>query len=118
MDDDEFESAVEDALDRIPEQLRGAIDNVAIIVQYEPDPDMLEASSTGGLLGLYEGIPLSERQDYPFDLPDRLFIFQGPLERLARDREDLVEQIEVTVIHEVAHYFGIEDDELDELGWG
>lgn len=115
----EFEEAVDDAIDRIPDDLARAMDNVAIFVveEYEPRPG--EAAVTE-LLGLYEGTPLTERDSWwdAGSLPDRISIFRGPLMRLCDSREELVEEILVTVVHEVAHHFGIDDDRLHELGWG
>ncbi len=115
---DEFEEAVDDAIDLIPDDLARAMDNVAIFVveEYEPAPG--EPADTE-LLGLYEGTPLTERDSWweAGSLPDRISIFRGPLMRLCESREELVEEILVTVIHEVAHHFGIDDERLHELGW-
>ena len=115
----EFEEAVDDAIDGIPDDLARAMDNVAILVveEYEPRPG--EPADTE-LLGLYEGTPLTERDSWweAGSLPDRISIFRGPLMRLCGSREELVEEILVTVVHEVAHHFGIDDDRLHELGWG
>ncbi len=114
----QFEQAVDDALGRIPQKLLDRMDNVAIMVEEEPDTRDLPDGQT--LLGLYVGTPLPDRLDawgYG-SLPDRILIFKGPLTRMARDREDLLHQIEVTVRHEIGHHFGISDDRLHELGWG
>ncbi|MGI9624667.1 MAG: metallopeptidase family protein [Acidimicrobiales bacterium] len=106
-----FEQLVADALDQIPDELAELVDNVVVVVEAEP--------TESGLLGLYEGIPLTERDDYGgLMLPDRVTIYSGPLCRLCVDEAQLVEQVTVTVIHELAHHFGIDDDLLDELGWG
>ena len=103
----------------VPDDLAEAMDNVAIFVveEYEPAPG--EPADTE-LLGLYEGTPLTERDSWweAGSLPDRISIFRGPLMRLCDSRDDLVEEILVTVVHEIAHHFGIDDDRLHELGWG
>lgn len=115
---EEFEEAVDDAIDLIPDDLARAMDNVAIFVveEYEPAPG--EPADTE-LLGLYEGTPLTERDSWwdAGSLPDRISIFRGPLMRLCASRQELVEEILVTVVHEVAHHFGIDDERLHELGW-
>jgi len=113
ISDKEFDLAVSEALDQVPEQFLEVLDNVVILVQDEPEgPDK-------HLLGLYEGIPLSERDThYGAVLPDHIFIFRGPLKRYCNSVEELVEEIGVTVVHEIAHFFGIDDEELHELGWG
>ncbi len=113
LTDDEFEQAVADALDSIPQQLTDAMDNVVVLIEPEPpedDPD---------LLGVYDGTPLTERDSWwaAGALPDRITIFQGPLERMCTSSEQLREEIAVTVVHEVAHHFGIDDEQLHELGW-
>ncbi|MGK4582294.1 metallopeptidase family protein [Kitasatospora sp. HPMI-4] len=112
MTRDEFETLVADALDQIPPQLAAMMDNVAVFVEDEPDPDHPD------LLGLYEGTPLTERGEwYAGVLPDRILIYLGPTLRHCETREQVVEEVLTTVIHEVAHHFGFDDGELHELGW-
>ena len=113
MSDEAFDEAVSQALDQVPEQFLEALDNVVILVEDEPDgPDK-------DLLGLYEGTPLSDRDSqYGAVLPDHIFIYRGPLKRMCDSIDELIEEIGITVVHEIAHFFGIEDDHLDELGWG
>ena len=110
---DAFDDLVSDALDAIPDQLARLMDNVVVLVEDEPpadDPD---------LLGLYVGTPLTERgSEYTFHAPDQVFVFRGPLLRMCRDSEELAEEIEITVVHEIAHHFGIDDDQLHAWGWG
>lgn len=109
----EFEEAVADALDSIPSELLEMLSNVVFLVNEEPPPDEPD------LLGVYEGVPLTERHDgWPNELPDHVTIFRGPLSRMCCDRAELVEEIAITVVHEIAHHFGIEEDRLHELGWG
>ena len=117
MSPEEFDRAVSEALDAIPPQLAQRLDNVAVFVEEEYEPEPWEDPDTE-LLGLYDGIPLTERAEMPFQLPDRIVVFRGPLLRMCEDREELVEEIAVTVVHEVAHFFGIDDATLHELGWG
>ena len=123
LSDEEFEAVVGDALDAIPDELADQMDNVVILVRDEPEPELLTADDYNEaglptLLGLYDGIPLTERDDaWSVVLPDRILIFKGPLERWCANREELTAEIGVTVIHEVAHHFGIDDDRLHELGW-
>jgi predicted Zn-dependent protease with MMP-like domain len=108
-----FDELVERALDQLPEALRSKMDNLVITVEDEP------GSEDGDVLGIYRGIDLTRRDDsYVFTLPDEIVIFQGPLERLATDEDALAEQVRITVVHEVAHHFGISDDRLHDLGWG
>ncbi|QRO86534.1 metallopeptidase family protein [Kytococcus sedentarius] len=122
---EQFEEAVGDALDRLPEALIDRMDNVVILVEEEPDRAQLESISAPGahaegtvLYGLYEGVPLPQRGGFmPPPIPDRIFIFRGPLSRAYRTPHALREQIAVTVLHEVGHHFGIDDDRLHELGW-
>lgn len=106
-----FEELVGEALDLLPEALAAAVDNLVVVVE----DDSLEP----GLLGLYEGVPLTERDAYGAGgyVPDVIRVFRLPLCELARDEEHLVEEIRVTVVHEIAHHFGIDDDRLTELGW-
>jgi predicted Zn-dependent protease with MMP-like domain len=116
---EEFEEAVDDAIDLIPDDLAQAMDNVAILVVEEYEPRSGEPAGTE-LLGLYEGTPLTERDSWweAGSLPDRISIFRGPLMRSCGSHEELVEEILVTVVHEIAHHFGIDDERLHELGWG
>lgn len=89
------------------------MDNVVILVEADPPPE------EPNLLGLYEGVPLTERDSgWAGVLPDSITIFRNPLIALCHTREELVEQIKITVVHEIAHHFGIEDDRLTALGWG
>ena len=109
---EDFDDLVGQALDGIPARLAAAMDNVAVLVEEEPPADQ------PGLLGLYEGVPLTARDGwYAGVLPDRITVFRGPILRRCRTREEVVDEVRVTVVHEVAHHFGIDDDELDELGW-
>lgn len=101
---------MERALDTIPEQLRGLMENVAIFVEERGDPP--------DLLGLYEGVPLTERQDYGgLVMPDQIFIYREAILDVCETHDDVVHEVRVTVVHEIAHHFGIEDDRLTELGW-
>ena len=109
IDVDVFEAFVADALESIPDGLRREMDNVAILIDDESPP--------GPLYGLYEGIPLTERGNYSGASPDRITLFLATICRSARDEAQLVDQIRVTLLHEVAHHFGIDDDRLTELGW-
>ena len=108
----EFEALVAEALDSIPEELGRLMSNVAVLVQDDPPPGE-------DLLGLYEGIPLTERDGwYAGVLPDTITIFRNPILRICETSEDVVDEVRVTVVHEVAHHFGIDDDTLHDLGWG
>ncbi len=120
MSDAEFEQAVGDALDLIPDELARLMRNVAVLVADEPDEPDEPVEGSPELLGLYEGVPLTERDGWwdAGSLPDRITIYKGPLTRLCEDRGDLLDEIAVTVVHEVAHHFGIDDARLHELGWG
>jgi predicted Zn-dependent protease with MMP-like domain len=116
----DFDELVEQALEGLPPQLSALLDNVAIVVEDWPEysTPLADAEEGDTLYGLYEGVPLSERVgDYYGVLPDRITIFRGPLERDFGPRE-LEEQIRVTVVHEIAHHFGFDEDRIEELGWG
>lgn len=107
-----FEGLVADALDAIPNELAELMDNVIVLVEDRHDDE-------ADLLGLYEGIPLTERDDYGgFAMPDRVTVFRVPLCAMCESEEELVDQVTITVIHELAHHFGIDDDVLHDLGWG
>ena len=109
----EFEDAVRDALDTIPEELAAQMDNVVVLVE-DDGP-----SEEPGLLGLYEGTPLTERDGWwaAGSLPDRITIYRNPTLAMCDSRDEVVEEVAVTVVHEIAHHFGIDDDRLDDLGW-
>ena len=107
-----FDDLVSIALDGVPPELSALMDNVVVLVEPEaPDDDP-------DLLGLYDGIPLTERDSsYTFLPPDRIFVYRGPLLRMCESAEELVEEVRITVVHEIAHHFGIDDDELHDLGY-
>jgi predicted Zn-dependent protease with MMP-like domain len=110
VDAERFEQLVADALDGIPEALGRLMDNVVVQVR---------DASRAGLLGLYEGIPLTRRGEYGgMAMPDRITIFRLPILERCRTEDDVLREVRVTVVHEVAHHFGIDDDRLTELGWG
>jgi predicted Zn-dependent protease with MMP-like domain len=111
-----FEELVADALDSIPDGLAEQMSNVAIVVEDWPRPDQVD--DRHGLLGLYEGVPLTSRSFLgPGAVPDRITIFRGPLCERARDEADLADHVRTTVVHAVGHHFGINDGRLRELGW-
>ncbi|GAA3403746.1 metallopeptidase family protein [Pseudarthrobacter polychromogenes] len=119
MSEDDFEAAVQDALDSIPDKLARAMDNVAVFIEDDYAPKPGEDPDTV-LLGLYEGVPLTERDSWwdAGSLPDRITIFREPILDICASREDVIHEVAVTVVHEIAHHFGIDDDRLHELGWG
>jgi predicted Zn-dependent protease with MMP-like domain len=107
-----FEEAVADALDSIPPQLTAAMDNVVVLVE-ERNPEEPE------LLGLYEGVALTERtSSYGGVLPDRITIYRDAILDVCDDADEVVHEVAVTVVHEIAHHFGIDEETLRELGWG
>jgi len=115
----EFERLVAEALGDIPLRFRKAMRNIAIVVEDEPDADLLremDIEPPDTLFGLYQGTPLTERHsDYGNTLPDRILLFQGPHEREAEDREDLIVSIAETLIHEIGHYFGLSEEEIEDI---
>ena len=113
MSREEFEDAVRDALDEIPEELAAQMDNVVVLVEDEPPEGEPE------LLGVYDGVPLTERGwDYSGVLPDRITIYRNPTLRICDTEEDVIDEVATTVVHEIAHHFGIDDERLHQLGWG
>jgi predicted Zn-dependent protease with MMP-like domain len=116
---DEFESLVERALLALPQELQESIENVAVMVQDWPSRSQLRDAGIGrweGMLGLYEGIPHTERGiSYNLVAPDRITLFQRPIELICRSHEEMVEEIGRVVRHELAHHFGISDVTLDEI---
>jgi len=119
MERDRFEELVRRALATLPDELAERIDNVDVEVQDRPSPEQLAGGRVPPghtLLGLYQGVPLTKRHSgYGMVPPDRILIFQDPLEQIARDEDDLVERVRATVVHEVAHHFGISDARLREI---
>jgi predicted Zn-dependent protease with MMP-like domain len=108
-----FEELVAEALDEVPVELLGLMDNVVILVEDDPPPGESE------LLGLYEGHALTERGwSYGGVLPDRITIYRRPILNICDTDDDVVDEVAVTVVHEIAHHFGIDDARLHELGWG
>jgi predicted Zn-dependent protease with MMP-like domain len=112
MSPEEFEDLVAEALDEIPDELARLMDNVVIVVEDDVPPGRER------LLGLYEGVPLTERgTTYAGVLPDRITVYRRPTLEICDTVEDVVEEVHITVVHEIAHHFGIDDDRLHELGY-
>ncbi|MFE7798480.1 metallopeptidase family protein [Nocardia sp. NPDC057440] len=112
MSEDRFEELVGDALDLIPPELAGAIDNVVVLIEARNSED-------SRLLGLYHGIALTERDShYGGALPDTVTVYRDAILEICDDESQVVEEVAITVIHEIAHYFGIDEDRLHQLGWG
>jgi predicted Zn-dependent protease with MMP-like domain len=107
---EQFEDLVADALDEIPDELRAAMENVAVLVDDESPP--------GSLFGLYQGVPLTSRGNYSASMPDRITIFMATICGASHSAEDVVQIVRKTVIHEVGHHFGIGEQRLRDLGWG
>jgi len=114
-----FEKLVADALASIPRRFRDAMKNIAIVVEDEPSRALLremDITPPDTLLGLYSGTPLTERRwDHGSTLPDRIQLFQGPHERSSKDEDDLVVAIGETLIHEIGHYFGMSEEQIEEI---
>jgi len=119
VDRQQFEKHVAEALASIPARFRRAMKNIAIVVEDEPSRELLremDIDPPDTLLGLYQGTPLTERHwGYGNTLPDRVLIFQGPHEREAEDEDDLIVAIGETLIHEIGHYFGLSEEEIEEI---
>ena len=113
MSREHFEGLVSDALDQVPADLASLMDNVVVLVEDEgpeSDPD---------LLGLYDGTPLTERDSsYAGAMPDLITIYRNPTLRMCESDEEVVDEVRITVVHEIAHHFGIDDDKLHDLGYG
>jgi predicted Zn-dependent protease with MMP-like domain len=117
-----FERLVEEAIRDIPEPFRSRLENIAIVVEDRPRPEQLSSLGMGAnmtLLGLYEGIPLTARGDsYNLVAPDKITLFRRPIVDICRTPDEIRAQVRTTVLHEVAHFYGIDDDELDRMGYG
>ena len=115
----EFEKLVREALSQIPSEIRGRVENVDLVAEDWPTMEQLAGSGLEEgqyLLGLYEGIPLTERYGYDMVLPDKITLFQKAIEEVCSSDEEIIKEVRDTVVHEVAHHFGIEDDKLEQMG--
>jgi len=123
MDLDAFAELVSEALRSLPEEFLDGLENIQVDIEEWPTPEDLTAAGLSprakySLLGLYHGVPLTDRGVFYMAFPDRISIYQKPIEAVARgDDEEIKQQVRQTVIHEIAHYYGIDDERLDELGW-
>lgn len=119
MDKTDFQRLVEEALHLIPRRFRKEMRNVAVVVEDEPPPHVLEEleiEPPDSLFGLYQGTPLPERSwNYGNTLPDRISIYQRPIEEACEDEEEILECVAETVIHEFGHYFGMSEEEIEEI---
>lgn len=112
MSSEEFEEAVGDALDRLPQEVLDQLENVVVVVEADAPPN------DPTLLGLYDGIPLTERSSlFAGHLPDKITIFRNPTLAICETVEEVIDEVRITVVHEVGHFFGIDDERLHELGW-
>ena len=108
----EFERLVVDELDLLPDEMVDGLDNVVFVTEDRPEDGSLD------LLGLYDGVALTERGNYGFgELPDRIILYREPLLAVSENLDELKDQIHVTLVHEIAHFYGIDDEQLHELGW-
>jgi len=122
VEEEAFAGLVADALDSLPQEFLERMENVEVLIEDWPTREELEEAGLsprdkGSLLGLYHGVPLTRRGAFYSALPDTITIFQKPIERLFGDDEEIRGQVRHTVIHEIAHYYGISDERLDELGY-
>jgi len=109
---DQFEELVIDELDQLPDDMVDGLDNVVFVTEDRPEDGSLD------LLGLYDGVALTDRGQYGFgELPDRIILYREPLLAMCADIDELKDQIHITLVHEIAHYYGIDDQQLHELGW-
>jgi len=111
VSDEEFDAAVDRALDSIPDEIAALVVNVVVLVEDEPPPDDPD------LLGLYDGIALTERRANESMEPDRIFLYRGPLTRMCESVEELEDEVHITVVHEIGHHFGLDDARLHDLGY-
>jgi len=117
--EEEFRLFVIEAIDSLPDGLAHEMQNVEIVVEDEPPLEFVADLPRGhSLLGHYHGVPLTGRGLYDRALPDKISIYRGPITRMARKREAIRRQVHKTVLHEIGHHFGIDEDRLHELGWG
>ena len=117
----EFEDLVRQAIERLPEEFLARLENVDVVVADRPTREQIGVSGVAAgetLLGLYEGVPLVDRENYGLVVPDKITIFQMPIVEMCSTREELIDEVRVTVVHEVAHFFGLDDHALREMGLG
>ncbi len=117
MSPERFEELVADALDEIPEQFASQLHNLVFLIEDEPSTEQLKESEGEDLLGLYEGIALTDGDFFGYAEPNRIWIFRGTTLRMCNSEEEVAEEVIITVFHEVAHHFGIEEELLWETGW-
>ena len=124
ISDERFEALVSRALDLLPEAFHEHMENVGVVIDEAPDRDLLESMGLDPddpedtLFGLYEGVPLTERTHDDVLFPDRITIFRRPLLEWAESEDEIVDEVRITVLHEIGHFFGMDEDRLDELGYG
>ncbi|KQM83259.1 metallopeptidase family protein [Agromyces sp. Leaf222] len=112
LDAEAFEALVVDELDELPDEMIDGLENVVFVVEDRPEDGSLD------LLGLYDGFALTERDRYGLgEMPDRIILYREPLLAICDDEAELRDEIHVTLVHEIAHFYGIDDDRLHELGW-
>ena len=112
LDQEAFEALVTDELDQLPDEMIDGLDNIVFVVEDRPEDGSLD------LLGLYDGVALTERDTYGFgEMPDRIVLYREPLLAICADEDELRDEIHITLVHEIAHYYGIDDDRLHDLGW-
>lgn len=121
LTDEAFETLVIDVLDGLPEPILNKMENIDVVIEDWPSQDQLDEAGLdedGTLYGLYEGVPLTARDSgYFLIAPDKITIFKRPIESTCDSQEEIADQVRITVIHEIAHHFGIGEDRLAELGW-
>jgi predicted Zn-dependent protease with MMP-like domain len=120
MERKQFEKLVQEAVAELPEEFRDRLQNVVIIIDDNPSPEILEQMDLEDdhtLFGLYEGTPLTERGFGAPLQPDRIWIFQQPIEETCDTEEEIRDEIKITIVHEVAHFFGLDDDYLEDIGY-
>ncbi|CAB4554627.1 unannotated protein [freshwater metagenome] len=112
VSEEKFEQLVADELDRLPDDMLNGLDNVVFVIEDLPEDGSMD------LLGLYDGLAVTDRGNYGFgELPDRIILFREPLVAACSTLKQLKDEIHVTLVHEIAHYYGIDDEELHRLGW-
>jgi predicted Zn-dependent protease with MMP-like domain len=112
LDEEAFEALVTDELDELPDDMVDGLDNIVFVVEDRPEDGSLD------VLGLYDGVALTERGQYGFgEMPDRIILYREPLLSICDTVDELRDEIHVTLVHEIAHFYGIDDDKLHELGW-